>query len=115
MGDSKTVGRIVAKALGWFIGASFCSLLLGLLFANLLQPGAALGVPLPESAAGQPEDRRAEPQDFITHVFPKSIFEAMGQRNPADPGLRRLLRPGPRPPAQPDRPFAGAPWTKWCV
>jgi Na+/H+-dicarboxylate symporter len=41
MGDSKTVGRIGAKALGWFIGASFCSLLIGLLFANLLQPGAA--------------------------------------------------------------------------
>jgi Na+/H+-dicarboxylate symporter len=26
MGDSKTVGRIGAKALGWFVGASLCSL-----------------------------------------------------------------------------------------
>ena len=30
MGDSKTVGRIGLKALSWFIGASFFSLLLGL-------------------------------------------------------------------------------------
>ena len=34
MGDSKTVGRIGAKALGWFVGASFCSLLLGLLWVG---------------------------------------------------------------------------------
>ncbi len=78
MGDSKTVGRIGAKALGWFIGASFCSLLIGLLFANLLQPGAALGVPLPESAAGLNLKTGAlNLKDFITHVFPKSIMEAM--------------------------------------
>jgi len=78
MGDSKTVGRIGAKALGWFIGASFCSLLIGLLFANLLQPGAALGVPLPESAAGLNLKTGAlNLKDFITHVFPKNIFEAM--------------------------------------
>ena len=78
MGDSKTVGRIGAKALGWFIGASFCSLLIGLLFANLLQPGAALGVPLPESAAGLNLKTGAlNLKDFITHVFPKSIVEAM--------------------------------------
>jgi hypothetical protein len=51
MGDSKTVGRIGAKALGWFVGASLCSLALGLLFANLLHPGANLGVPCRKWAA----------------------------------------------------------------
>jgi len=78
MGDSKTVGRIGAKALGWFVGASFCSLLLGLVFANLLQPGASLSVPLPETAAGLNLKTSAlNLKDFITHVFPKNIFEAM--------------------------------------
>jgi Na+/H+-dicarboxylate symporter len=78
MGDSKTVGRIGAKALGWFVGASFCSLLLGLVFANLLQPGASLAVPLPETAAGLNLKTGAlNLKDFITHVFPKNIFEAM--------------------------------------
>lgn len=78
MGDSKTVGRIGAKAMGWFIAASFASLLIGLLFANLLQPGTALNVPLPESAAGLNLKTSAlNLKDFITHVFPKSIVEAM--------------------------------------
>lgn len=78
MGDSKTVGRIGAKALGWFVGASFCSLLLGLFFANLLHPGTGLGVPLPDSAASLNLKTSAlNLKDFITHVFPKNIFEAM--------------------------------------
>ncbi|MBK1679429.1 dicarboxylate/amino acid:cation symporter [Rhodocyclus tenuis] len=78
MGDSKTVGRIGARALGWFVGASFCSLLLGLVFANLLQPGAGLSVPLPESGAALNLKTSAlNLKDFITHVFPKNIVEAM--------------------------------------
>src|SRR6185369_10730618 len=38
MGDAKSVGRIFAKALGWFVIASIVSLLMGLLLANLLHP-----------------------------------------------------------------------------
>ena len=78
MGDTKTVGRIGLKALGWFVGASFCSLLLGLLFANLLQPGTGLNVPLPEAGtATNLKTSALNLKDFITHVFPKNIFEAM--------------------------------------
>lgn len=78
MGDSKTVGRVGARALGWFVCASFCSLLLGLVFANLLQPGAGLSVPLPESASALNLKTSAlNLKDFITHVFPKNIVEAM--------------------------------------
>src|SRR5262245_53062948 len=44
MGDSKSVGRVFAKALGWFITASFISLVLGLILANVLQPGKNLGL-----------------------------------------------------------------------
>ncbi len=78
MGDAKAVGRVGGRALGWFICASFCSLFIGLLFANVLQPGHALSVPLPESAAGLNLKTSAlNLKDFITHVFPKSIMEAM--------------------------------------
>ncbi|HET7775607.1 MAG TPA: dicarboxylate/amino acid:cation symporter [Azospira sp.] len=78
MGDAKAVGRVGGRALGWFICASFCSLFIGLLFANVLQPGHALSVPLPESAAGLGLKTAAlNLKDFITHVFPKSIMEAM--------------------------------------
>lgn len=78
MGDSNAVGRIGAKALGWFVGASLCSLALGLVFANLLHPGLNLGIPLPEvgSSVGL-KTSALNLKDFITHVFPKNIFEAM--------------------------------------
>ncbi|UCV10363.1 dicarboxylate/amino acid:cation symporter [Dechloromonas denitrificans] len=78
MGDSKTVGRIGAKALGWFVGASFCSLLLGLVFANILRPGEGLSVALPDTGSALSLKTSAlNLKDFITHVFPKNIFEAM--------------------------------------
>src|SRR5215475_6478643 len=48
MGDASSVGRVFAKALGWFITASLVSLLLGMLLANVLQPGHNLGLPLPD-------------------------------------------------------------------
>ncbi|MGE5622415.1 MAG: dicarboxylate/amino acid:cation symporter [Bacillota bacterium] len=79
MGDAKAVGRIGAKALGWFIGASVCSLLIGLVMANALRPGDSLSMPLPEvGAATNLKTSALNLKDFITHVFPKSIFEAMG-------------------------------------
>ena len=40
MGSGARLGRIFAKTMGWFVSASFVSLLLGLVMVNLLQPGA---------------------------------------------------------------------------
>jgi Na+/H+-dicarboxylate symporter len=78
MGDAKAVGRIGAKAMGWFIGASLCSLVIGLTMANVLRPGDSVGVPLPEvGTATNLKTAALNLKDFITHVFPKSIFESM--------------------------------------
>src|SRR5918995_759927 len=49
MGDAGAVGRIGGKAVGWFLMTSLASLTIGLIFANLLQPGANVGVPLPDA------------------------------------------------------------------
>src|SRR6201746_2129473 len=38
MGSGSKLGRIFAKTMGWFVSASFISLLLGLIMVNLLQP-----------------------------------------------------------------------------
>src|SRR3954465_9007947 len=51
MGDAKSVGRIFAKAFGWFVIASIVSLLMGLVLANMLHPGKDLGLPLPDIGA----------------------------------------------------------------
>ncbi len=78
MGDAKAVGRIGGKALAWFITASLVSLLLGMLFANLLQPGHGLSLPLPDKdAATNLKTGGMGLREFITHVFPASFFQAM--------------------------------------
>ena len=78
MGDAGAVGRIGGKAVGWFLMASLASLTIGLIFANLLQPGANVGVPLPDAgvAAGL-KTSALNLREFVTHVFPRNFFEAM--------------------------------------
>jgi Na+/H+-dicarboxylate symporter len=78
MGDGKSVGRVGAKTLGWFISASLLSLTLGLIMVNILKPGVAVNLPLPDMHASSGiQASSMNVKDFITHAFPKSVFEAM--------------------------------------
>ncbi|AKM02651.1 dicarboxylate/amino acid:cation symporter [Burkholderia pyrrocinia] len=78
MGDGSAVGRVGVKAFGWFFIASFTSLLLGLLTATILQPGSHLSLPLPASdAALNLKTGAFTLKDFVVHLVPKSIAEAM--------------------------------------
>jgi len=80
MGDTRAVGRIGGKAMLWFVSASLVSLLLGLVMVNMLQPGANLNLPLP--AAGTASNVRASSlslKDFVTHLVPTSVFDAMAR------------------------------------
>jgi len=80
MGDSATVGRIGAKTMGWFLTASFVSLSLGLIMVNLLKPGVGLGLPLPDVAASSGIEKGALTlKDFISHLIPKSVFDALAK------------------------------------
>ena len=78
MGDIQTVGRIGIKALLWFFSASIFSLLLGMLLVNIFEPGSSLHIELPPigTETGLPEVKPAL-GNFIAHIFPKSIIEAM--------------------------------------
>src|SRR5476651_576930 len=78
MGDAASVGRVFAKALGWFITASLVSLVLGLILANLLQPGRNLGLPLPDiGSSANLATAKFTVKDFVSHLVPKSFAEAM--------------------------------------
>ena len=78
MGDAASVGRVFAKAIGWFITASLISLLLGLILANILQPGHNLGLPLPDiGASANLATSKFTLKDFVSHLVPKSFAEAM--------------------------------------
>ena len=78
MGGGSALGRVGARTLGWFISASLVSLLLGLAIVHILQPGVGLGLPLPASTESSGVQASAlNMHDFITHLVPRSIFEAM--------------------------------------
>src|SRR5690349_6896825 len=78
MGDIAALGRIGIRSLFWFILASLVSLTLGLLLVNLLEPGIGLNLPLPPATAASGVETAAfNLKDFVTHLVPASIFEAM--------------------------------------
>ncbi|MGH2667428.1 dicarboxylate/amino acid:cation symporter [Flavobacterium sp.] len=80
LGDIKSVGRIGGKALGWFFTASFISLLIGMFWVNILQPGTGLHLSdVDVSTAAEVTDKTQgfSAQNFVEHIIPKSIFEAM--------------------------------------
>ena len=78
IGDSSSIGRIFAKTMLWFITASLGSLLLGLLMVNVLRPGVDLNMPLPDiGAATGLKTSSLSLKEFVEHLVPKSIIEAM--------------------------------------
>jgi Na+/H+-dicarboxylate symporter len=78
MGDTKAIGRIGLKAMIWFVSASFVSLFVGLVMVNILRPGDNLNLPLPDvNAATNLKASSLNLKDFITHLVPRSVVEAM--------------------------------------
>src|ERR1700740_2385554 len=78
MGDTKAIGRIGIKTMTWFVSASLLSLLLGMILVNILQPGASLNLPLPDvTASSTLKTSSLSLKEFITHLVPRSVFEAM--------------------------------------
>ena len=80
LGDIKSVGRIGGKTLFWFICASFTSLFLGMLLVNSFKPGIAMHLSLPDSIADTGIKKTAlSLREFLYHVFPTSIIDAMAK------------------------------------
>ena len=80
MGDVAALGRIGIRSLGWFICASLVSLTLGLILVHLFQPGVGLNLPIPPiTAASGVETGGFNLNDFVTHIVPASIFDAMSK------------------------------------
>ena len=78
MEDAAAIGRVGAKTMGWFITASVVSLSIGLVMVHLISPGVGLNIPLPDVTATSTVDATTlSLKDFITHLVPKSIVEAM--------------------------------------
>ncbi|AMN81940.1 dicarboxylate/amino acid:cation symporter [Pseudomonas azotoformans] len=79
MGSSRSVGRIGVRAMLWFVTASLVSLMLGMALVNLFQPGAGLNMQVVQHATAAVPVNTGDfsLKTFISHVFPRSIAEAM--------------------------------------
>jgi Na+/H+-dicarboxylate symporter len=78
MGDSSSLGRIGLKTMGWFVSASLMSLVVGMVLVNILRPGDALNLPLPDvGASTNLKTASLSLKEFVTHLVPKSVFEAL--------------------------------------
>lgn len=79
MGNSRSVGRIGLRAMLWFVTASLVSLMLGMALVNLFQPGVGLNMQVVQHATAAVPVNTGDfsLKTFISHVFPRSIAEAM--------------------------------------
>lgn len=80
LGDLGAVGRVGGKAMLWFITASLVSLLIGMILVNFFQPGTAIDLSNADSSGAKDlmgKTKVFTVANFVEHVFPKSIFEAM--------------------------------------
>jgi len=82
MRSDRDIGRIGLRSIGWFVCASFASLMLGLVFVNVLQPGAGLHL----VAGGAPISTGLNTaglnfKDVVTKAFPTSLLDAMARND----------------------------------
>src|SRR6267154_1601907 len=75
MEGAAAIARIGAKALGWFVLATLVSMTIGLAAVQLFKPG--LGLSAAAAAGGIPASTAFHFKDFLDHVIPTSVVQAM--------------------------------------
>ena len=82
MGTGSAVGRVGARAIGWFVAAGVVSLVIGMVVCELIRPGAGLNLAatVPANGPGAPGVATSlSVQGFLEHVFPASAVDAMAR------------------------------------
>jgi Na+/H+-dicarboxylate symporter len=74
MEGAAAIARIGAKALGWFVLATLVSMTIGLAAVQLFKPGLGLSA---TAAAGSVVATPLQFKDFLEHVIPSSVVQAM--------------------------------------
>jgi Na+/H+-dicarboxylate symporter len=80
LGDLKAVGRVGGKALLWFVTASLISLLIGMVMVNFFEPGEGMNLGTVDASGVADvvgKTKGFSLQNFVEHIVPKSVFEAM--------------------------------------
>jgi Na+/H+-dicarboxylate symporter len=80
LGAGSAVGRVGLKTLGLFLAATVVSLTVGVAVVSLLHPGSSLHLTPPATAASVAGVQAGlSLKDFLSHVFPTSIIDAMAR------------------------------------
>ena len=79
-----TVGRIAAKAFGYFLAVSTLALFVGLIVANVIRPGASLHIDPATLDAAKVADYAAKAHDstvtgFLMAIIPTTLFGALAE------------------------------------
>lgn len=82
LGELKGVGRVAAKALGYFLVVSTLALLVGLVVGNLVQPGAGMNIDPATLDRGAVADYAAKAHDssltgFLLSIIPETMVSAL--------------------------------------
>jgi len=81
-GDMKKVGRVGGKAIIYFEIVTTLALIIGLIVANLIKPGAGITVPATQSAQVAEITSQAKELnwgEFFSHIVPSNIIEAFAK------------------------------------
>lgn len=82
LGNSRDVGRIGLRVMLWFAGASIISLGLGLIAANIIQPGKGFIISAPtESIQPLGPPQHFDLATFFIHIIPTSVVDAMARND----------------------------------
>jgi Na+/H+-dicarboxylate symporter len=74
MEGAAAIARIGTKALGWFVLATLISMTIGLAAVQLFKPGLGLSA---AAAAGAGATAPLQFKDFLDHIIPSSVVQAM--------------------------------------
>lgn len=79
LGNISVVGRIGMKTMAYFYVATFISLILGLIFVNILQPGTHIQLKNTITNTLPQLSQSTDFKSFIFRIFPASIIDAMAK------------------------------------
>ncbi|MET0270930.1 MAG: dicarboxylate/amino acid:cation symporter [Sphingomonas sp.] len=86
MRDLRAVGRVAGKAFAYFLFFSTLALIVGLVVANVVQPGAGLNANLAATDAGKVAEFAAKAHDttmtgFLTNIIPDTFLSSLTEGN----------------------------------
>ncbi len=82
VGEAKTLGRVAAKTFAYFLFFSTLALIVGLVVANVMQPGAGMNIDPATLDAGAIADYQAKAHDatltaFLLEIIPTTFVSAL--------------------------------------